>query len=107
MAAVAAAIVIAFMAWWRLDWARNFMLPVGYGAPIVVVAWFRSRRILWLATAAFVLLTVYKFFIYLPAGATGAARNYDIGSGVLVLVDIALVAAIAHIWILTQGGLEQ
>jgi PAS domain S-box-containing protein len=110
VAGASAAMLVVTMAWLRLGVAGRFMLPIGYGVPIVIVAVFRSRRLLWMTAAAFVFLTVFKFFYMLPANVPqGPALNahYDWGAGFMVLVDMLLVAGVSHLWIANQDATEK
>jgi signal transduction histidine kinase len=110
LAALVGAAMLLLMYLWRDVWAVHFALPIGYGAPLIIVAWFRSRRVLWAVAGGFALLAIYKFFIVRPVISPAVqfeARSYDFVSGMMVLVDLLLVAIIAHVWINTQRGLER
>jgi len=110
LAALVGAAMLALMFWWRDVYSVHVALPIGYGAPLVIVAWFRSRRVLWVVTVGFAFLTAYKFFVALPTVSPAVrfeARSYDFASGVMVLIDLLLVASVGHLWINTQLGLEQ
>ena len=107
--AVAVALIAA-MAVVRLVVAGRFPLPIGYGVPIVLMAFFRSRRLLWLTTAAFAVLCIIKFFFLMPEvpRAVGmSARQYDWIEGCLVLLDLLLVTGLIDLWLVTRQWLER
>ena len=58
--------LVVAMAVLRLGVAGHYPLPIGYGVPIVVMALFRNRRLLWLTTLGFAVLSVIKFFVMQP-----------------------------------------
>ncbi|MDB5354579.1 MAG: hypothetical protein JWN24_1032 [Phycisphaerales bacterium] len=102
--------LVAAMAWLRLGVAGAFALPVGYGVPVVIVTVFRSKRLLWITTLAFILLTVIKFFFLLPKPMPNSPApnvGYDSGAGIMVLVDLLLVAGVSHLWIANQEWTEK
>ena len=103
------AVLIAGMAFLRLGVAGHFPLPIGYGVPIVVMALFRNRRLLWLTTFGFIVLSIVKFFIMLPevphtVHVSGLVYNWM--EGAMVVVDLLLVSALIDLWIVTREGLE-
>ena len=110
LAALVGVAMLALMFWWRDVYSVHVALPIGYGVPVVIVAWFRSRRVLWGVTVGFALLTFYKFFVALPTVSPAVqfeARSYDFASGLMVLIDLILIASVGHLWINTQLGLER
>ncbi|HEX4796330.1 MAG TPA: GAF domain-containing sensor histidine kinase [Humisphaera sp.] len=110
VAATAGVAMLALMAWWRIGWAGRFSLPIGYGLMVVLIALFRSRRVLWGSAIGYSALTIYKFFVLHPSTAPTApfsVNGYDAGAGVLVLVDLWLVTGVAHLWIKTREGLAR
>ena len=107
-AAVAVALIVA-MFFLRLVLAGHFPLPIGYGAPIVLMAFFRSRRLLWLTTLGFAVLTVIKFFflpLEVPHAIHISPRLYDSAEGIMVVVDLLLVTGLIDLWIVTRQWLE-
>lgn len=103
---VVAAILVAAMVWLRLVVAGRFILPIGYGVPLIIIAIFRSRRLLWFASAAFLIIIFLKFLVILPAESparyeTVAFSNSVTAAG-LVLADLLLVVGMAHVWISIQ-----
>jgi signal transduction histidine kinase len=104
--ATSVAIVVAMLLI-RLVLAGRFPLPIGYGVPIVLMAAFRSRRLLWSTTAAFAVLSIVKFFFLhpeVPASVHIRASEYNWLEGCLVLFDLLLVTAMVDRWIVTWEG---
>ncbi|HXE52672.1 MAG TPA: ATP-binding protein [Tepidisphaeraceae bacterium] len=110
LASVAVAVIlIAAMTIIRDVVARQFPLPIGYSVPVVLLAFLRSRRVLWATVSAFALLAIVKFWFLLPEAprAVGmSAQDYNWIEGILVLFDLFLVAALVDIWIVTRNWLE-
>ena len=107
--AVTAAVMIAAMALLRLVLAGHFPLPIGYGVPVVLIGFFRSRRLLWISAFAFAALSAIKFFILLPEVPSAvhiSPREYDWIEGAMVIVDLLLVAGLTDLWITTRLWLE-
>src|SRR5262245_19010112 len=68
-AIVISIVLIAAMAFARLYAWSDELLPIGFGVPLLVAAWLRSRTSLWLMTLSFVAMTIYKtFFLLSPMG---------------------------------------
>jgi signal transduction histidine kinase len=102
--------LVALMAVLRLWFAGKFPLPIGYGVPVALMALFRSRRLLWLATLAFAVLSVIKFFFILPEvphAVRLSTAQYDRIEGLMVLLDLLLVSGLVDIWIVTRNWLDQ
>lgn len=102
-------IMVAAMVWLRLAMAWRFVLPVGYGVPIVIIAWFRNRFLLWSAVAIFILLTVIKFFFLLPYeqhAAEAAGADYWVAAA-LIIIDLLVVATVSQFWIIIQDHQER
>ena len=105
-----ALLLIVLMAVIRLGLAGKFPLPIGYGVPVVVLALFRSRRLLWFTTLAFAVLSIIKFFVILPEVPRSvhlSTAQYDRIEGVMVVLDLLLVAALVDIWIVTSNWLDK
>src|SRR6185437_10706039 len=110
IAAVVALGLVVVMIVLRLVVARHFPLPIGYGVPIVLLAFFRNRKILWAAVLAFAVLSVIKFFVLFPEIPDAIhipVKEYDAFEGVMVLVDLFLVGGIVDVWIVARGWLER
>jgi len=102
--------MIAGMVFLRLLVAGHFALPVGYGVPVILLALFRRRRLLWATTFIFALLSVIKFWVLLPEVPSGvhiSARGYDFAQGLVVLLDLFLVTAMADLWLVSRRWLEK
>jgi len=107
--AAAAVAIVALMAFLRLVVAGHFPLPIGYGVPIVLMAFFRSRRLLWLTTLAFAILSIIKFFLLMPEVPRAvhiSPREYEWVEGGMVLLDLLLVSGLIDLWIVTRRWLE-
>ena len=52
-AVLVASLCIGGMAALRLVILPNYIIPIGYGVPIILIAWFRDRRVLWATFACF------------------------------------------------------
>jgi signal transduction histidine kinase len=102
---VVCVLLILLMSVLRLYTFGRVVLPVGYGMPVVVAAYFRNRKLLWITAAAFAVLAVLKFFYFHPqvqgsAMQSTSAEN-DWIAGAMVLLDLLLVTWIGDIWIRT------
>src|SRR5436305_9870139 len=53
--------MIAGAAVLRLVIYNDRLLPIGFGVPLVLFGWLRSRRYLWVTAAAFIGITFVKF----------------------------------------------
>src|SRR3569833_1665734 len=80
------------------------LLTIGFGVPIVVIAWFRNRTILWTSVAAFAVLVIVIYFVLRPSQPSTNLRE-DLLSGALVLLDMLVVAGISHLWIVNSESL--
>jgi signal transduction histidine kinase len=110
VAAGIAALLVALMVALRLFAAGKFTLPVGYGVPIVLLGFFRNRKVLWATVGAFAVLTIVKFFILLPEVPTAvhlSVKEYDAIEGLLVLVDLFLVGVVVDVWMISRDYLER
>jgi signal transduction histidine kinase len=98
---IVSVLLVTVMAVVRLGLYRNAVLPIGFGVPIVVIAYFRNRPLLWGSFAAFTVIVGTKYFV---AGADLhlEAPLSPASTGLLVELDLLLVAAIGHIWISLQ-----
>lgn len=95
--AIVAVVLIALMYWFRLHRPHQAYMPIGYGAPIIVIAAFRSRKLLWASTAAFLLLSVLRFAVF----------NEWWQNGAMVAFDLLLISAVLDVWINTGRSLER
>ncbi|HJU23573.1 MAG TPA: HAMP domain-containing sensor histidine kinase [Casimicrobiaceae bacterium] len=95
VAALACALGVAvadFATWIELDIASL------YSVPLVLAAATRSRRLLWLLTAALGATTFVVYGLQIPPGLFSPREPYFINR-VLDVVAILVVAAILHVWI--------
>jgi PAS domain S-box-containing protein len=96
---------VALMAGVRLGLVPNAVLPIGYGVPIVFIAYFRNRTLLWSAFAAFTVITIIKFF----ASSTSAVDMMPLSrfpASAMVELDLLLVATMGHLWMLLQDAAD-
>jgi signal transduction histidine kinase len=93
------------MGWLRLGFAPRTVLPIGFGVGLIIVAWFRSRTVLWLVASAFALITIIKYFILFPA--TSHNGEHYVVTGVLLLGDLLVISAMAHLWIAAHDSLHR
>jgi signal transduction histidine kinase len=95
VAALASALGVAvadFATWIELDIASL------YGIPLVLAAATRSRRLLWLLTAALGAATFVVYGLQIPPGLFSTREPYFINR-VLDVVAILVMASILHVWI--------
>ena len=98
--------LIAAMAWVRLMMARDVILPIGYGVPLVLIALLRSRRLLWGSAIAFAIIAIFQFALFHPAPPKVPLARYQWIACLLVLVDLLLVTVVVHLWLVTQESGE-
>jgi signal transduction histidine kinase len=98
--------VIVAMAVLRDGLMAHVPLPVGYGVPLVFLAYFRCRRLLWASAIIFAILTIVKF-TYLISHTTEAQRDTNILDGLMVLADLFIISAMVHAWITLRVELER
>lgn len=94
------------MAVLRIGIYGTIVLPVGYGVPLVLAAWFRSRRILWGLAACFLAINAWKFFIAQSPTPSSLNPFHDRGAGLIVVLDLLSVAVLVDFWIRSQQSLE-
>jgi len=102
---VAVLFVIA-MAAVRLGLAPNMILPIGYGVPIVVIAYFRNRPLLWSAFAAFTAITFVKFLGRGDSAMSAMQPVSRVPTLAMVELDLLLVAALGHLWTRLQDSAD-
>ncbi len=105
-AAAVAVVLVAGMALLRLGLLRHYIVPIGYGVPVVIITLFRSRIVLWLTMLAFIVLTMIKFLIVLPASARQVPPNWDSLAGAMVVFDLVIVGILADVWIVAQRRVQ-
>ncbi len=105
LAALVGAAWVALLAWMRLRITEPIITAIGFGVPIVVIAWFRSRWVLWSAAIVFALITSIEYFILRPRAPEPHMRA-DVFSGLLLLLDLLVVTSISDLWITSTTSLQ-
>ncbi len=97
------------MAYLWLSLTGSRFLPVGYGVPLVIIALFRSRRLLWATALTFALITLLKLHWVSsnPMKEDLRQQQYNLWIAGMVLLDLLVVTSIAHIWISTAYRLNR
>jgi PAS domain S-box-containing protein len=103
---IVAMLLIAVMAVIRLGWLHDAVLPIGFGVPIVVIAYFRSRALLWGAALAFTAIVAVNYLAFAAHSPHMEVPLTRLSSGLLVELDLLLVAAMGHIWIVLQEAAD-
>ena len=106
IAVLVALILVSASAALRLGLVPHTILPIGFGVPVVIVAIFRYRHLLWMTVAVFVVLTIIKYGYILSAGADAIAIAQFRWSSLMVLVDLLIVGAMADNWIRAEQRLR-
>ncbi len=108
-AVIVSALLVLGMFWLRLAWVWRFNLPIGYGVPLVIIASFRRRSLLWGAVTAFFVLGLFRYFFLLPSGRDMApvltTRDY-LFADLLVTGDLVVIGIFTHLWIRNQDRAE-
>src|SRR4051812_34855406 len=101
VALLLAVAMIAGAAVLRLVVYNDRLLPFGFGVPLVLFGWLRSRRYLWLTAVAFIAITFVKFLNVLPRhpGHVRLTTTEQVVDTALVTADVLLVALIIHMLI--------
>lgn len=102
-AVVAAVVLIAGMTLLRLRYFPTAVLPIGYGVPLCLIAYFRNRPLIWIAAAVFTAITVIKFFVLAPP----PSELGPVASALMIEADMLLVALIAHVWVSVHLAIER
>src|SRR5579862_9655695 len=106
IASVVLCIVLALaMIWIRLEIFGHYVLPVGYGVPIVVAGWTRSRKLLWSLILTFAAINTLKFTFLLPEEDPSRRVQHQI-EGLAVMVDLLVVGLIVDRFVATRKKLE-
>ena len=92
-----AVVFVGLTAWARLAAPAQIVIPVGYGVPIIFIGLFRRRRLVWLTVLAFATVSVIRNFVL----------THTEWRGVLIILDLLLIAGVLDIWIVTTRGLER
>jgi signal transduction histidine kinase len=104
------AFLVVVMGFLRLAIFRNIVLPVGYGVPLVISAWTRSRRLLWGMAIIFLAMTVVKFFFLIGADSSGL-EVMDTGPRLvsfgMIFVDLAAITVLVDVAMRNRRILEE
>jgi PAS domain S-box-containing protein len=103
------ALLLAGMAWLRLDVYGHMSIPIGFGVPIVAAAWTRNRRLIWGLVVIFILMTVYKIFYINPSGVVAAGPlplRQRIVNISLLIGDTLAVALLVDVLVRVLARLE-
>jgi signal transduction histidine kinase len=104
------AILVVAMGFLRFAIFRNIVLPVGYGVPLVISTWTRSRRLLWGMAIIFLAMVVIKFF-FLVAHDNSGLEVMDTGPRLLsfgmISVDLAAITVLVDVAMRNRRSLEQ
>jgi len=84
--------LVGLMGWLRLEVFRQWVLPVGYGVPLVLAGWSRNRRVLWTVVVIFAAMTIWKFFFLLHVGSPAQRYQHQVEALAVVsfIVDLAV-----------------
>jgi PAS domain S-box-containing protein len=94
VASVVLCIALALaMIWLRLEIFGHYVLPVGYGVPIVVAGLTRSRRLLWSLLITFAIINIFKFTYFLPQGDPARRFQHQL-EGLAVMADLIVVGLV-------------
>jgi two-component system CheB/CheR fusion protein len=107
--AAAAFVVMAALAWMRLRLPWDAVLPIGYTIPLVLIAWFRSRWILWAAVAGLVATMIAKQMLPNEQVSEHVAGVYTRGSWrgtSLIILNLLVLAGLCHLWIASLDRIE-
>jgi two-component system sensor histidine kinase/response regulator len=64
------ALMVALMAWLRLDLYAHTSVPIAFGVPIAIAGWTRNRRLIWGLVCIFIAMTAFKIFYVNPNSPT-------------------------------------
>jgi len=90
----------------RLGWWRATVIPIGFGVPVVIIAYFRSRALLWGTVIAFTIVICIRFFSP-QSNLIETERTFGPAASALMLeLDLLLIAAMGQVWISLQASAE-
>src|ERR1700722_6932822 len=103
-------ILVLIMGFLRLAVFRNIVLPVGYGVPLVISAWTRSRRLLWGMAIIFLVMTVVRFF-FLKGPETAGLEVMNTGPRLLsfgmIFADLGAITVLVDVAMRNRRVLEE
>lgn len=97
-------VLVAAMAWLRLDVYAHRSIPIGFGVPLAVGAWTRNRRLIWGMVCIFIAMTAIKIFYINPISPT--PMHQRIVNISLLIGDTLLVAFVVDLLVRFQARLE-
>jgi PAS domain S-box-containing protein len=105
VAATVTAVLVAAALIARLYLRSSLVPPIGFAAPIAIIALFGRRRFVWAATAIFMVGTAIRFF------APGLIENLTLwqktGDCALADFNLLLVAIVCDRWIASQASAKR
>jgi hypothetical protein len=102
LVALGLALVEAFVdavTWVELDVAAI------YGLPLVLAALTRSRRLLWVLTAALTIATFSVYAVQIPTGAFALSETFFVNR-LFDAVAVLLTAGLLHVWMISVDTSE-
>ena len=97
-------ILVAAMAWLRLDVYPHTSIPIGYAVPIAIAGWTRNRRLIWGLVCIFIGMTAYEVFYVNPNSLTPVPQR--IINIALLITDALVVATVVDLLVRYQASLE-
>ena len=107
--ALLALVVVAALAYLRLRSPWNAVMPFGYMVPVVIIAWLRSRAILWTAVAGLMATMILKQLLPGEASNPRPVTLYALGSWsgtLIIVVNLTVLAGLCHLWIASLDRIE-
>lgn len=89
----------------RLGMLRTTVVPIGLGVPVIVIAYFRSRPLLWGSVIAFSAIIAIKYFDDRVLVQVDAPLT-RLTAALMVEFDLLIVATMGHIWIKLQDSAD-
>jgi signal transduction histidine kinase len=82
----------------RLVMFGDRLLPIGFGVPLVLFGWLRSRRFLWVTAAGFIATTFFKFLDLLPKSTAHVilTPTEQVVDAIVITAEVLLVSAVVH-----------
>jgi signal transduction histidine kinase len=108
LAVTVSVLAIVGMSVLRVGIFPHKVVPIAYGAPLILFVWLRHRGLLWFTVVAFTVLSVVKCFYFLPTGVGPEEVGLPIRlvDFIMVQVDLLFIAAAMHWLIDARDRLE-
>jgi PAS domain S-box-containing protein len=97
-------VMVALMAWLRLDVYAHTPVPIAFGMPIAVAGWTRNRRLIWGLVCIFIAMTAFKIFFINPNSPTPLHQRIINIS--LLIGDTIVVAFVVDLLVQVHERLE-